>query len=175
MGASATAATCTSCELRVRAPGSGGAGRCHASHGAASGARSVIAEKLDSFAEVPSLTRAVSSAGRAPALQAGGHWFESSTAHYYHYRSGYLLTVMRFAISIPQYARGSQFDAGAFRSHLRRVEELGLFESGWVQEQVIGAAGGLAPIETLTYAAACTERLRLACAVFVLPLHNPLH
>ena len=31
------------------------------------------------------------------------------------------------------------------------------------------------PVDVLTYAAACTERLRLACAVFVLPLHNPLH
>ncbi|MBV8220482.1 MAG: LLM class flavin-dependent oxidoreductase, partial [Solirubrobacterales bacterium] len=82
---------------------------------------------------------------------------------------------MRFAISIPQYARDSQFDDGAFRSHLRRVEELGRFESAWVQEQVLGAAGALAPLETLTYAAACTERLRLGCAVFVLPLHNPLH
>ena len=50
-----------------------------------------------------------------------------------------------------------------------------MFESGWVQEQVIGAAGVLAPLQTLTYAAACTERLRLGCAVFVLPLHNPLH
>ena len=50
-----------------------------------------------------------------------------------------------------------------------------MFESGWVQEQVIGAAGILAPLQTLTYAAACTERLRLGCAVFVLPLHNPLH
>ena len=82
---------------------------------------------------------------------------------------------MRFAISIPQYARGSRFDGEAFRTHLRRVEELGVFESGWVQEQVIGAAGSLAPLETLTYAAACTERLRLGCAVFVLPLHNPVH
>ncbi len=82
---------------------------------------------------------------------------------------------MRFAISIPQYARDSQFDDGAFRAHLSRVEELGLFESAWVQEQVIGAAGSLAPLQTLTYAAACTERLRLGCAVFVLPLHNPLH
>jgi probable F420-dependent oxidoreductase len=82
---------------------------------------------------------------------------------------------MRFAISIPQYARDSRFDDGAFRAQLRRVEELGPFESGWVQEQVIGAAGSLAPIQTLTYAAACTERLRLGCAVFVLPLHNPLH
>src|SRR5579884_1357433 len=82
---------------------------------------------------------------------------------------------MRFAISIPQYARDSNFDAEAFRAHLHRVEELGLFESTWAQEQVIGAAGALAPLQTLTYAAACTEQLRLGCAVFVLPLHNPLH
>src|SRR5579884_3838328 len=82
---------------------------------------------------------------------------------------------MRFAISIPQYARDSNFDAEALRAHLRRVEELGLFESGWAQEQVIGAADSLAPLQTLTYAAACTGRLRLGCAVFVLPLHNPLH
>ena len=82
---------------------------------------------------------------------------------------------MRFAISIPQYARESRFDGDAFRAHLRRVEDLGLFESAWVQEQVIGGAGSLAPLQTLTYAAACTERVRLGCAVFVLPLHNPVH
>jgi probable F420-dependent oxidoreductase len=82
---------------------------------------------------------------------------------------------MRFAISIPQYARDSDFDAAAFRGFLGRVEELGLFESAWVQEQVIGASGSLAPLQTLSYAAACTERVRLGCAVFVLPLHNPLH
>lgn len=82
---------------------------------------------------------------------------------------------MRFAISIPQYAHESRFDEAAFRSHLARVEELELFESGWVQEQVIGAAGVLASLQTLTYAAACTQRLRLGCAVFILPLHNPLH
>ena len=82
---------------------------------------------------------------------------------------------MRFAISIPQYARDSRFDDEAFHAHLHRVEAVGVFESGWVQEQVLGAAGSLAPLETLTYAAACTERLRLGCAVFVLPLHNPLH
>jgi probable F420-dependent oxidoreductase len=82
---------------------------------------------------------------------------------------------MRFAISIPQYAHDSRFDDRAFRAHLRRVEELGLFESAWVQEQVLGAADSLAPLQTLTYAAACTEQLRLGCAVFILPLHNPLH
>jgi probable F420-dependent oxidoreductase len=82
---------------------------------------------------------------------------------------------MRFAISIPQYARETRFDDNAFRAHLRRIEELAVFEGVWTQEQVIGAAGSIAPLETLTYAAACTERLRLGCAVFVLPLHNPLH
>jgi probable F420-dependent oxidoreductase len=82
---------------------------------------------------------------------------------------------MRFAISIPQYARESEFDDGAFRTFLYRVEELGRFESAWTQENVIGAATTLAPLETLTYAAACTEQVRLGCAVFVLPLHNPLH
>jgi probable F420-dependent oxidoreductase len=82
---------------------------------------------------------------------------------------------MRFAISIPQNARDSRFDDVAFRAYLGRVEELGLFESAWTQEQVIGAAGVIAPLQSLTYAAACTEQLRLGCAVFVLPLHNPLH
>src|SRR5690349_13501708 len=82
---------------------------------------------------------------------------------------------MRFAISIPQYAHDSRFDDGAFRAYLRRVEELKLFESAWAQEQVIGPAGSLAPLQTLSYAAACTKQLRLGTAVFVLPLHNPLH
>ena len=37
------------------------------------------------------------------------------------------------------------------------------------------AGSSLAPLQTLTYAAACTNQLRLGCAVFILPLHNPLH
>ena len=82
---------------------------------------------------------------------------------------------MRFAISIPQSAGDSRFDDDAFRAYLHRVEELGLFESAWTQEQVIGPSESLAPLQTLTYAAACTQRVRLGCAVFVLPLHNPLH
>jgi probable F420-dependent oxidoreductase len=82
---------------------------------------------------------------------------------------------MRFAISIPQRVSGGRFDDATFRAYLTRVEELGLFESVWVQEQVIGAGGSLAPLQALTYAAACTSRVRLGCAVFVLPLHNPVH
>ncbi|MHB1537782.1 MAG: LLM class flavin-dependent oxidoreductase [Solirubrobacteraceae bacterium] len=81
---------------------------------------------------------------------------------------------MRFAISIPQHVGEDGFDPGAFRSHVERVEQLG-FHSAWTQEQVLGSARTLSPLETMTYAAACTSRLRLGCAVFVTPLHNPLH
>jgi probable F420-dependent oxidoreductase len=81
---------------------------------------------------------------------------------------------VRFAISIPQQVGDDGFDPGAFRSHLARVEELG-FHSAWTQEQILGTARTLSPLETMTYAAACTDRVRLGCAVFVTPLHNPLH
>ncbi len=81
---------------------------------------------------------------------------------------------MEFSISIPQYVGDRGFDADGFRAHLRRAEELG-FTGAWVQEQTFGTARTLSPLETMTYAAACSERLRLGCAVFVSPLHNPVH
>lgn len=81
---------------------------------------------------------------------------------------------MRFAISIPQQVPDGTFDPAGLRSYLQRAEALG-FESAWAQEQVLGTLPHLSPIETMTYAAACTERLRLGCAVFVSPLHSPVH
>ncbi|HET7049899.1 MAG TPA: LLM class flavin-dependent oxidoreductase, partial [Solirubrobacteraceae bacterium] len=83
---------------------------------------------------------------------------------------------MDFAISIPQYVGDDGFDAAGFRAHLTRAEQLG-FHSAWVQEQILGlgSAPTLDPLGAMTYAAACTERLRLGCAVFVTPLHNPVH
>ena len=81
---------------------------------------------------------------------------------------------MRFAIAIPQFHRDGAFDPAAFRAHLARTEALG-FESAWTQEQVLGTKPFLGPMEVMAYAAACTERLRLGCAVFVTPLHSPLH
>lgn len=81
---------------------------------------------------------------------------------------------MRFAISIPQFLTGGGFDPAAFRAYLVRAEELG-FDSAWTQEMVLGSHPVLAPLETMTYAAACTERLRLGCAVFVSTLHSPVH
>jgi len=79
---------------------------------------------------------------------------------------------VRFSIAIPQFDYDG-FDAPGLRSYLARAEELG-FEGGWTLEQTIGQAPLLAPLELLSYCAACTERLRLGVAVLVTSLHEPL-
>ncbi len=81
---------------------------------------------------------------------------------------------MRFAISIPQRFADGTFHPVRLRDYLTRAESLG-FHSAWTQEAVLGPAPTLAPLELMAFAAACTERLRLGCAVFVSPLHNPVH
>lgn len=80
---------------------------------------------------------------------------------------------MRFAISVPQFVADGAFDLASFRAFLTRAEALG-FESAWAQEQYLGQMPVLDPLVTMSYAAACTERLRLGCAVFVTSLHNPV-
>jgi alkanesulfonate monooxygenase SsuD/methylene tetrahydromethanopterin reductase-like flavin-dependent oxidoreductase (luciferase family) len=82
---------------------------------------------------------------------------------------------MRFAIGIPQLYPDGSFSPSDFKSYLARVEELGVYESAWTQEMVLGAAPQLAPLEAMTYAAACTSTLRLGCTVFVTTLHTPAH
>jgi probable F420-dependent oxidoreductase len=81
---------------------------------------------------------------------------------------------MRFAISIPQFYGDGEFDPAAFRAYFGRVEQLG-FDSAWTQENVLTTSAQLGPIETMTYAAACTQRLRLGCGVLVTTLHSPAH
>ena len=81
---------------------------------------------------------------------------------------------MRFAIAIPQFYADGEFDPTAFRAYLTRAEELG-FDSAWVQEGMLNPGAQLSPIETMSYAAACTTRMRLGCAVFVSTLHSPVH
>ena len=81
---------------------------------------------------------------------------------------------MRFAIAIPQFYADGEFDPAAFRTYLTRAEELG-FDSAWTQEQLLGSWNQFAPIEAMTYAAACTQRLRLGCVVFVSTLYSPVH
>jgi alkanesulfonate monooxygenase SsuD/methylene tetrahydromethanopterin reductase-like flavin-dependent oxidoreductase (luciferase family) len=72
------------------------------------------------------------------------------------------LLLMKFAIAIPQFYADGEFDPGAFRAYFTRAEKLG-FDSAWTQEKVLGTGPLLGPIETMTYAAACTERMRLGC------------
>src|SRR6476660_1383235 len=75
---------------------------------------------------------------------------------------------------MPQRFGDGEFDPGKFSVFLARAEALG-FASVWTQEQVLGAFPQLAPTETMTYAAACSEQIRVGCAVYVTPLHNPVH
>ncbi|QUQ71850.1 LLM class flavin-dependent oxidoreductase [Kutzneria sp. CA-103260] len=77
---------------------------------------------------------------------------------------------MRFAIATPQFA----VDPREVRRFLVRAEELG-FIGAWTQEQILGTKPVISPLELMAYAAACTERIRLGCAVFVTPLRNPVH
>ena len=81
---------------------------------------------------------------------------------------------VKFGIAIPQFFADGEFDPAAFRSYFSRAEELG-FDSAWAQENMFGAAPQLSPLEAMTYAAACTQRMRLGCVVFVSTLHSPVH
>jgi probable F420-dependent oxidoreductase len=81
---------------------------------------------------------------------------------------------MRFAIAIPQFFADGEFDPAAFRAYCARAEELG-FDSAWAQETVLGPSSQLGPVEAMAYAAACTQRLRLGCVVFVSTLYSPVH
>src|SRR6267142_2788880 len=81
---------------------------------------------------------------------------------------------MRFAISIPQFVSDGEFDPARFRAYMARAEALG-FESAWTLEQTLGTMPFMSPLQTLSYAAACTERIRPGCVVFVTPLHSPVH
>jgi probable F420-dependent oxidoreductase len=81
---------------------------------------------------------------------------------------------MRFGISLPQVVPDGSFDPAAFRRYVGRAEALG-FDSAWTVEQILGIRPEISPLETMTYAAACSERIRLGCAIFVTSLHNPIH
>jgi probable F420-dependent oxidoreductase len=81
---------------------------------------------------------------------------------------------VRFSICIPQFVEDGSFDPGALRAYLARAEALG-FEGAWVLEQVLGSMPNMGSLETLAFATACTERLRLGCAVLITTLHSPVH
>ena len=77
-------------------------------------------------------------------------------------------------VAIPQTVLQGGFDVPKLRAFLARAEALG-FESAWVVEQILGGIRSLEPLTLLTWAAACTERLRLAPAVLLTALRSPVH
>jgi alkanesulfonate monooxygenase SsuD/methylene tetrahydromethanopterin reductase-like flavin-dependent oxidoreductase (luciferase family) len=83
---------------------------------------------------------------------------------------------VKFGTAIPQSFADGEFDPATFRSYFARAEELG-FDSAWALDHVLGMSPEpfLGPIEAMTYAAACTSRIRLGCAVFVSTLYSPVH
>ena len=84
------------------------------------------------------------------------------------------MRAVKFAIAIPQFFADGEFDPAAYRDYFARAEELG-FDSAWAQENMLGSSPQLSPLESMSYAAACTEQLRLGCVVFVSTLHSPVH
>ena len=77
-------------------------------------------------------------------------------------------------VAIPQTVVQGGFDVRRIRAFLARAEALG-FESAWVVEQILGGIRSLEPVALLTWAAACTERLRLGSAVLLTALRSPVH
>jgi len=83
------------------------------------------------------------------------------------------MSTTRLAVSLPQTFPEGTIDPSAIARFARRAEELE-FDSLWVQESIIGRQRQLDSIELLTFAAACTTRIRLGAAVLLLPLRSPV-
>lgn len=79
-----------------------------------------------------------------------------------------------FGLAIPQVFVDSPADLREVRDVVVDAEAAG-FSTLWVQEQVLGRASTLEPVNLLSVAATLTTRVRLATGVLVLPLHHPVH
>lgn len=75
-----------------------------------------------------------------------------------------------YPIAIPQHWE----DPDELRRFLGRAEELG-YPGAWTQEHILGKFPMLGPLETLAFAAACTRKMRLGCAVLLAPHYSPPH
>ncbi len=82
---------------------------------------------------------------------------------------------VEFGIAAPQIHTQLPLDLESIQRYIKRAEELG-FHSLWVQEQAVlrQAASAMEGITMLSYAAAITQRIRLAMAVFLINLRNPI-
>src|SRR5579859_1391139 len=84
------------------------------------------------------------------------------------------MTRVKLGVGIPQSFPNRAIDAASIRAYLARAEALG-FEGVWTQEQILGRMPTLEPLALMLFAAACTTRVRLGCAVFLTSLRSPVH
>jgi probable F420-dependent oxidoreductase len=87
---------------------------------------------------------------------------------------------MRFGLALPSFSFADldYAKAARLRDFARRGEALG-YESLWVVEHLLTARGlygtaWLSPLETLSFAAGCTERIALATGILIAALRNPV-
>jgi probable F420-dependent oxidoreductase len=87
---------------------------------------------------------------------------------------------MRFGLILPSFSFPDldYAKAARLRDFAQRGEALG-YESLWVVEHLLTARGlygtaWLSPLETLSFAAGCTERIRLATGILIAALRNPV-
>ena len=80
---------------------------------------------------------------------------------------------IRFGIGIPQVSLDGAFDPPSIASFVRRAEELG-YDSGWVQERMLGGLPTLDALPLLTYAAAFSSTLKLGTSVMLTALSIPI-
>lgn len=83
-------------------------------------------------------------------------------------------TRIELGVAIPQAGLTAAPEPRRIREFLARAEALG-FGSAWVLEQILGTIPILEPVELLSYAAACTERLKLGTAVLLAGIRGPVH
>jgi probable F420-dependent oxidoreductase len=87
---------------------------------------------------------------------------------------------MRFGLILPSFSFPDldYAKAARLRDFARRAEALG-YEALWVVEHLLTARGlygtaWLSPLETVSFAAGCTERIRLATGILIAALRNPV-
>jgi probable F420-dependent oxidoreductase len=87
---------------------------------------------------------------------------------------------MRFGLMLPSFSfAGLDYGTVArLRQFCVRAEAIG-FEALWVAEHLLTARGlygtaWLSPLETLAFAAGCTERIKVATGILIPPIRNPV-
>jgi len=87
---------------------------------------------------------------------------------------------MRFGLMLPSYSfpELDYATCARLRDFCRRGEAMG-FEALWVPEHLLTARGlygtaWLSPLETLAFAAGCTEHIRIATGILILAIRNPV-